>query len=52
MIKNLLEDLTEFTEMLESDIKIIKQGKSNLTADQIVSNIKEDLAELIKNYKI
>lgn len=50
MLKELVTDLKEFIEMLDSDIQIIKQGKSNLTADQVVANIRNDLRDLIGHY--
>lgn len=50
MLKELLRDLKEYTEMLKDDIEIINQGKSNLTTDQVVENIRNDLRELIAHY--
>lgn len=45
----LINNLEEFIEMLESDIELVRQGKSKLTAEQILVNIKNDLVEILES---
>lgn len=47
---SLIEELKQFSEMLESDSGVVKKTTNHLSIDKIIKNYKTDIDEIILKY--